>query len=279
MDTSKRISEYASVRGMNMHYYRIRGGGIPVVFLHGITDDGLCWIPVVEALPEKYDAVLADLRGHGKSDAPPAGYTMEDLALDADALIRALRLDKPILLGHSLGAIVSLLLAGIRPDVPRAILLEDPPPFWRPGYPSDQDEQQRLGMREWMVGVKRKTRQELLADVRKDSPGWSEAEWETWADSKQRFSPRILEMVEPKSLVSVDYPKIARSISCPAEVLTADQRLGAAAGPADIALLKEWMPHLTTTHIGCAGHSIRRDQFAKYMAAVQNALDRFGREK
>jgi N-formylmaleamate deformylase len=279
MDVSKRVSDCVSVRGITLHYYRIGTGGIPIVFLHGITDDGLCWIPVIEALPEKYDAVLVDLRGHGKSDAPESGYTLENLALDAEALIHALELHKPILIGHSLGAIVSLILAGIRPEVPRAILLEDPPPFWKPGYPSGEDERQRLTMRDWMIGVKRKTKEELLADIRTADPHWSEAEWEAWADSKQRFSLNILEMIRPGTLISVDYPNTARSISCPAEILSADKKHGAASSPEDIALLMEWIPHLTNISIGDAGHSIHRDQFGKYMTALQTALDKFTQEK
>jgi N-formylmaleamate deformylase len=277
MDTSNSISDYISVRGIKLHYYRIRRGGAPVVFVHGITDDGQCWIPVVKALPEKYDAYLVDLRGHGKSDAPETGYTLENLALDVDGLIRALQLDKPILIGHSLGAIVSLLLAGIRPETPRAILLEDPPPFWRPGYPSSDDEQKRAAMRDWMIALKRKTREDLLAEVRENSTHWFEAEYEAWADSKQRLSLYILEIIQPQNPVAVDYRKIARSISCPAEILSADPSLGAASAPEDIALLKEWIPQLKNTRIAGAGHSIHRDQFDKYMEALQITLDGFAK--
>ena len=275
MDTSKRLADYALVRGIKLHYHRIRGGGTPLVFVHGITDDGLCWIPVIRALPEKYDAVLMDLRGHGKSDAPESGYALENLAEDVEEFIHALPLTKPILIGHSLGAIVSLILAGRRPETPRAAFLEDPPPFWRPGYPSPEDEESRSVMRDWMIGVKRKTKEELLADVRKENPHWSEAECEAWADSKQRFSVNILEIIRPQNLVAVEYQQIARSISCPVEILSADKQRGAASSPADVALMKEWVPQMKNAHIKGAGHSIHRDQFDKYMEALQSALDGF----
>jgi N-formylmaleamate deformylase len=278
MNTSKRISDDASVRGIKLHYYRIREGEVPIVFVHGITDDGLCWIPVVQALPSKFDAILVDLLGHGKSEAPAAGYTLENLALDVDGLIHALQVNKPILIGHSLGAIVSMLLAGIRPETPRAVLLEDPPPFWKPKYPFGKTERDRLTMRDRMIGLKRKTKEDLLAEVRENNPRWSEAEFGPWADSKQRFSLNIIELLQPQTLGLVDFPKIARRISCPAEILSADQQLGAASGQADIALLREWIPQLTNTYIKDAGHSIHRDQFAKYMEALQTALDRFARE-
>jgi N-formylmaleamate deformylase len=275
MDASRILADYALVRGIKLHYYRIRGGRVPLVFVHGITDDGLCWIPVIRALPEKYDAVLVDLRGHGKSDDPDAGYTLENLALDLEAMIRVLQLKAPILLGHSLGAIVSLLVAGMTPEIPRGIILEDPPPFWNPGFSSGGNEGIGSSMRKWITGVKRKTREELIAEERAENPRWSGEELELLADAKQRFSPAILRLIGPQSLGSVDIPKIARGITCPVEFLSADRQLGAASSAVDIALLKEWIPQLNDTRIAGAGHSIHRDQFAKYMEALQGALDRY----
>lgn len=112
------------------HYTRTGGPGPPFVLAHGLTDDGLCWTPVAEALAGDYDVVMVDARGHGRSDAPAHGYDPTTEAADLAGAIAALDLRRPTILGHSLGAVTALVLAGAFPDVPAAILLEDPPALW-----------------------------------------------------------------------------------------------------------------------------------------------------
>src|SRR5215218_7239361 len=111
--------------GITLHYTRTGGDGPPVVLAHGFSDDGLCWTPVAEALAREYDVVMVDARGHGRSDAPEWGYGSAEQAGDLAGAIAALGLHRPAVLGHSMGAATALALAGTRPDVPGAILLED----------------------------------------------------------------------------------------------------------------------------------------------------------
>ncbi|MGB7538527.1 MAG: alpha/beta hydrolase [Anaerolineales bacterium] len=244
-----------------------------MVLVHGVTDDGLCWVPVARALPPEYDLILMDMRGHGKSDAPKDdGYTLEKMASELASCIRSLQLKKPVLLGHSMGAFITLLLAGIYPDIPRAIILEDPPPFWKPSHPSPEDEASRLSLKEWILGEKRKTKDELFAEVRANNPGWSDEEHELWVDSKLRFNPAITALVNYNDPGMMDYQKIAGRISCPVTFISADKPLGALSGKEDIALLKEWIPQLVNHHIAGAGHGIHRDRFTRYMEVIHTLL-------
>ena len=73
---------------------------------------------------------MVDARGHGHSDAPERGYGPAEQAEDLAGVIAALGLERPAVLGHSMGAATALVLAGTYPDVPGAILLEDPPAWW-----------------------------------------------------------------------------------------------------------------------------------------------------
>ncbi len=270
-------SGFISVEGVRLHYYRTgKRDGIPMVLVHGITDDGLCWVPVVRALPPEYDLVLMDMRGHGESDAPKdGGYTLDNMASELAACIRSLQLKKPILLGHSMGAFITLLLAGIYPEIPRAIILEDPPPFWTPSRPSPEAEASRASLAKWILGEKRKTKDELYAEVRANSPGWSDEEKELWVNSKLRFNPVISQLVNPYDPGKVDIQKIAGRISFPAAFISADKPLGGLSGEEDIHLLKEWIPQLVNHHVAGAGHVIHWDRFDTYMKALQTALDGF----
>ncbi|HND49949.1 MAG TPA: alpha/beta fold hydrolase, partial [Anaerolineales bacterium] len=74
--------EFVFVNGIKIHYYRTGGNKPPLVLAHGITDDGMCWSPVAEVLAKDFDVVMVDARGHGKSDAPEDGYTLQNLGAE-----------------------------------------------------------------------------------------------------------------------------------------------------------------------------------------------------
>lgn len=84
-----------AAHGTRLHYYRGGGSKPPLVLVHGITDDGLCWSPVAEVLSGEYDVIMVDLRGHGKSDAPEEGYDLVTMATELSGLITGLGLDEP----------------------------------------------------------------------------------------------------------------------------------------------------------------------------------------
>ena len=75
--------------GVKIHYYRTGGEGPKLILLHGITDNGLCWPEVTEALGEKYDIIMLDARGHGLSDHA-ASYLPKDHVADVDAVMENL---------------------------------------------------------------------------------------------------------------------------------------------------------------------------------------------
>ena len=85
----------------------------------------------MKALAGEYDMILPDARGHGLSDQPPTGYAPQDHAADVAGLIRGLGLERPILIGHSMGAGVAATVAAHYPDLVAGAILEDPP--WRAG--------------------------------------------------------------------------------------------------------------------------------------------------
>lgn len=280
--------------GIRLHYTRTGGDHPPLVLAHGVTDDGLCWTPVAHALQEEYDVIMVDARGHGRSDAPETGYDPATMAADLRDLITRLELHKPAILGHSMGAATTLVLAGSYPDVPGAILLEDPPGWWAAADPvlgaADQaagtrasavihgrnpDDERMIGMQAWLADLKRKTRDQLIAEQRAATPGWSVAEIEPWADSKLRVSPNVLRVLDPATPRSVDWPSVLRRITCPALLITADPARGAVLNEAGAAALRTLVPQLEIAHIERAGHNIRREQFERFMEVARAFLASF----
>jgi len=114
--------------GITIHYYRTDGNNKPpILLLHGFTDSGLCWPRVAHDLEGSYDVTMTDARGHGHSGDSAADFSLALLADDAAAVIGALNLEKPYVLGHSMGAMTAATVAATYPDLVRAIVLEDPP--------------------------------------------------------------------------------------------------------------------------------------------------------
>jgi pimeloyl-ACP methyl ester carboxylesterase len=264
-------SDYVETNGLRLHYTRTGGDKPPVVLAHGFSDDGLCWTPVAQQLEQAYDVIMVDARGHGRSDGPEQGYGSLEHAGDLAGVITALGLRRPAVLGHSMGAVSTLALAGAYPDLPGAILLEDPPPWWAgaPTPNSPQEAERRARMAGRMIALKRKTREELIADQRAETPYWPEAEFGPWADAKLRFSFHALNR---SKVAAVDWPATVRRIACPALLITADPERGAIVSADNAAALRELLPHVRVAHIPGAGHSIRREQFDHYLEVVRAFL-------
>jgi len=267
---------YCVSHGTKLHYYRTGGSMPPLVLLHGITDDGLCWTPVAEILAGTYDVIMVDAHGHGKSEAPENGYDYKTMATEVVGLIEDLALENPIVMGHSMGAMTTLTLAALNPNLPQVIILEDPPAFWRVGPPSQEDLDIRTGMRAWFYEVKRKTRDDLLEMARTENPGWSEAELGPWADAKHRFSLKITQLIEKHDAVPGNFPVLLTQIICPVLLITADPQLGAILTDEDVAELQKSVPQLERVHIPDAGHNIRREQFSRYMEVLDMFLNQIG---
>ena len=98
----------------------------PVVLVHGLASNLRLWDGVAERLHAAGHTVIAiDQRGHGRSDAPDAGYDLETAVADLLALIETLDLERPLLAGQSWGGSVVLELAWRHPAAVRGITCVD----------------------------------------------------------------------------------------------------------------------------------------------------------
>jgi pimeloyl-ACP methyl ester carboxylesterase len=99
---------------------------VPFVLVHGLASNARLWDGVAEQLHARgHTVIVLDQRGHGRSDAPDAGYDLETAVEDLLALIGALDLPRPVLAGQSWGGNVVLELAWRRPDAVRGIACVD----------------------------------------------------------------------------------------------------------------------------------------------------------
>jgi pimeloyl-ACP methyl ester carboxylesterase len=124
---------FAEINGTRL-YVEVEGAIAPVVFVHGFSLDTRTWDAQVADFADRYRVVRYDLRGFGRSAIPEPEVRYEHRA-DLRALIDALGLERPVLVGLSLGGAVVLDFARANPGAARAIVLVDAilPGFDAPG--------------------------------------------------------------------------------------------------------------------------------------------------
>lgn len=270
------MAEWASgtvqANGITIHYIRTGGAKPPLVLAHGMSDNGLCWTPVARVFESQFDVIMPDARGHGRSDAPERGYESADHAADLHGLIAALGLERPALLGHSMGAATSIVLAGTYPDLTRCVVLEDPPARWMvdPAVPVI-DEARRNRWRDWLTSYQTQTREELIAKQRAES-GWPEDELGPWADAKLQVRLAAAGAGDGPPL---DWTKVVRQITCPILLVTGDPAQGALVSPEDAAVFEQLVPRTRIAYIAGAGHNIRREKRQEYLDVVGGFLREF----
>jgi len=102
--------------------YDVAGAGAPVIFVHGLTSSRQSWDPVIALLSDAVTCVRIDLRGHGESSAAP-DYAMASVVGDVHAVVEAVGLGTPAIIGHSFGGSVAAVYAAA--FAPRAVVCVD----------------------------------------------------------------------------------------------------------------------------------------------------------
>ncbi len=266
--------------GMPIHYYRTGDPTKPaVVMLHGFTDFGLCWAPVAAALANDYDLIMIDAIGHGRSGGTERGFR-ERAVGDVLAVIDALGLHQPVLLGHSMGAGTAAGVAATAPDKIRAVILEDP--GWRdtaqpmgndnlPATPADSSAP--LGSPPWLTwikGFKALSPEERYAQTAQERPDWSEAERLPWADAKALLNLGVFD--SPRIVGNLQWRDTAAKITCPVLLLTADPARGGIVTPEVAADAQQHLKQGQVVNFPTAGHNIRRAAFPDFVTAVRRFL-------
>ena len=113
---AKGTGQYADVNGINL-YYETHGIGRPLILLHGGLGSGEMFGPILPALTAKHQVIAPDLQGHGRTADVDRPLSIETMADDIAALIKHLGLEKPDVMGYSLGGGVAMLTAIRHPEV------------------------------------------------------------------------------------------------------------------------------------------------------------------
>ncbi len=253
--------------GIRIHYWRTGGDKPPLIMAHGSSDNGLCWTALAKELEANFDIIMPDARGHGYSDPPspsdPADAQAEDLA----GLIRALELERPIVMGHSMGSSAAAWFAAKYPDVPRAVVLEDPGLLPRsPRGPATGAAMDPESRRAQILARDNTSFDELVAECMKTSPSWGRTECEIWAPSKRLHHPNT---AYRSTGARPSTRELFARITAPTLILKAD-------APSDVRKQNEEVAAVLRNgkivHIDGAGHNVRREQKQLLLDALRPFL-------
>ena len=162
---------YANVNGIRL-YYEIHGTGKPLVLLHGGLGALEMFGPNLAALGEGREIVAVDLQGHGRTADIDRPLSVDLMADDIAALIRHLKLERPDIMGYSMGGGVALQTAIRHPDVVGKLVVVSTP-FRRNGFYPDILAQQAQVTAEAAEAMKQTPMYQLYASVAPRPQDWS----------------------------------------------------------------------------------------------------------
>lgn len=253
-------SGFVETNGVRLHHVTYGAGDPAILVLPGITSPAITWEFVAEQLANDARLVVLDIRGRGLSDAPESGYALTDYAADAAGVIETLGLERPVVLGHSMGARIAAALGAWHPDAVGPLIIADPP-LSGPGRgdyatPLESFRQQ---LHEAYAGT--------TADaVRRFFPTWSERELQLRAE----WLPTCAEQAVVRSwegFSTEDFFALWRQLRPPLLFVYGEESpVVTAEGLAEVRAAN---PAAEVVGIAGAGHMIPWDNLADFVAAVR----------
>jgi len=119
--------KFYDTNGITLHVLDYGGSGPTVLMLHGLTANAHFFPDLAERIGGDLRVVAVNLRGRGRSEKPPANYSMEDHANDVLGVMDKLKLDSAHLCGHSYGGLLTYYIAAKYPErVDKCVVLDAP---------------------------------------------------------------------------------------------------------------------------------------------------------
>jgi pimeloyl-ACP methyl ester carboxylesterase len=200
----KGVGQYAEVNGIDL-YFETHGTGQPLILLHGGLGSGEMFGPTLTELAQQHQVIVVDLQGHGRTADIDRPIDIRLMADDIAALIDHLKLDKPDVVGYSLGGGVALFTAVNYPDKVRRLVVASAHAR-RDAIPPEMLAQQE------QVNA-------AAAEFLKDTPMWEL--YQRVAPHPEDF-PRLLDKVGEAMAQDYDYTEDVRSLQVPTLLVAAD---------------------------------------------------------
>jgi pimeloyl-ACP methyl ester carboxylesterase len=268
--------------GIRLHHYRTGGEKPQLVLLHGLQESALCWLRVAKVLEQDYDLILLDARGHGRSDRITSGFSPELLTEDAAGAIRGLKLERPSVLGFSMGGSTAIRLAATHPDLVQSILVGG----WSDTQPNGQAILKSEGYQAWykswlawLESLQKQPREEqLISTMTQLPPGapfLAEDEYVPMVDANAHVDLDLIrrgnELWSEASSQAAETKAMMQRITCPV-LLMYSGFFPMPDAPQTLREEPSEQPNVKIVRFENAGHLIYRDRFEQFIAVVDAFL-------
>jgi len=261
-------SVWAKGAGVKIHLSQWSEADNPagvILALHGLTANGRCWFSVAPPLARHHRFLGMDLRGRGLSDKPATGYSADAHVADIIAVLDDLGIERALLMGHSLGAYVSLATAARHPDRVSKLVLFDgggdlTPEEWGSVVVAIQPTVARLGQ----VFPSSDDLIDLLRQNPDLQPFTPEIEtWYGWG--LEPVAGGVADRVQPEhiaeerqNLLALDVPSLYPEVKCPVLVMRATVGFGPEKGlvlpPRATESLRRVLPQVEVADVEGSNH-------------------------
>lgn len=249
------------IDGRALAYTEYDGSGPPLVLLHGIGSRNVGWWSVIDGLTPSFKVYALDLRGHGDSAKPESGYDLTDYAGDLQGTLNALDLAKPLIMGHSLGALITLTWAARHPERAEALVLEDPP---LRVFPDVGDL-----FADW-IALAAMPVAEVEAVYQERFPEWTAADRRRRAESITVTAPAVFTEARDRFLTQLETPDqrpVELSDQLPPTLLIySELDSGGMISDVEAQSFLDAVPRAIVDRIPGAGHNIHRERPAEFLA-------------
>jgi pimeloyl-ACP methyl ester carboxylesterase len=196
--------QYADVNGINL-YYETHGTGRPLILLHGGLGSGEMFGPILPTLADHHQVILVDLQGHGRTADIDRPIDPRLMAGDIAALIDHLGLDRPDVVGYSLGGGVAFHVAVAYPEKVGRLVSASANIRRDAIYPEMLDQQLQVGA--------------AAAEFLKDTPMYEL--YQRVAPRPEDF-PRLLDKMGASMAKDFDMSEEVRGLQVPTLIVAAD---------------------------------------------------------
>jgi N-formylmaleamate deformylase len=245
------------------------GQGPALVMLHGIGSRGTSWLPIADRLAQHYDVIAIDQRGHGESSHPEQGYLISDYADDLAGVLDQLRLEKPLIMGHSLGGMVALDWARRHPGRAAALVIEDS--SMRRGGPGVEE------LFDGWIALSKMSFEEARAYYATENAEWTDDDLNRRALAITSVDPGVFcdmkdDMVSQGGASAI--PSYV-GIQSPTLLIYGDVDTGGMVPEFDATAFSETLPNVEIARISGGSHSLHRDTGDAFLAIAEPFLARY----
>lgn len=246
----------------HLNYFEGPDNGQAILLVHGSSSRWQAFYPILPELMTQFHVYALDLRGHGESGRTSGAYQLQDYLADIHLFLREIIKKPAVILGHSMGGMIAIMLAALHPELVRALIIAEAP--------------MTLDRLRNLVNSQRDFAHKIIAYLKAAN---TEA---IYADIKDGFMAESLSLCDPDALTAIfdcfeatfnvyQVNNLLPKIHCPVLILRGDNAQKSLIGDFDLQNTVKLLPQLKQVIISNASHAL----FSENRLAVMNAIKLF----